>query len=90
MNMHSKTLSCPRAKRSLLGESATTMFATGLAFLLAIVAVVATLRYCSPWHQPPSAYYVGDEIQYFPPGPEFNLVQEAAALEAAAGKTVSE
>jgi len=31
----------------------------------------------------PSAYYLQDDIQYFPAGPEFKLSREAAALKAA-------
>jgi len=31
----------------------------------------------------PSAYYLQDDIQYFPAGPEFKLAKEAAALKAA-------
>jgi hypothetical protein len=31
----------------------------------------------------PSAYYMEDDVQYFPPGPEFKLAREAAALKAA-------
>ena len=30
----------------------------------------------------PSAYYTKDDIQYFPPGPEFKLSREAAAMKA--------
>ena len=30
----------------------------------------------------PSAYYLQDDIQYFPSGPEFKLSKEAAALKA--------
>ncbi len=30
----------------------------------------------------PSAYYQDDDIQYFPPGPEFKLSREAAAQKA--------
>ena len=30
----------------------------------------------------PSAYYIQDDIQYFPPGPEFKLSREAAAQKA--------
>jgi hypothetical protein len=30
----------------------------------------------------PSAYYLTDDIQYFPPGPEFKLSREAAAMKA--------
>lgn len=28
----------------------------------------------------PSPYYFGDDVQYFPPGSEFKLSQEAAAM----------
>jgi hypothetical protein len=31
----------------------------------------------------PSPYYMQDDVQYFPPGPEFKLSREAAALKAA-------
>ncbi len=31
----------------------------------------------------PSPYYLQDDIQYFPSGPEFKLPREAAALKAA-------
>lgn len=31
----------------------------------------------------PSPYYLYDDVQYFPAGPEFKLSREAAALEAA-------
>ena len=31
----------------------------------------------------PSAYYLQDDVQYFPSGPEFKLPREAAALRAA-------
>lgn len=31
----------------------------------------------------PSPYYLFDDVQYFPAGPEFKLSREAAALEAA-------
>ena len=31
----------------------------------------------------PSAYFLQDDIQYFPKGPEFKLSREAAALKAA-------
>ena len=30
----------------------------------------------------PSPYYIQDDIQYFPPGPEFKLQREAAAQKA--------
>jgi hypothetical protein len=30
----------------------------------------------------PSPYYQSDDVQYFPPGPEFKLANEAAAIKA--------
>jgi hypothetical protein len=30
----------------------------------------------------PSPYYLSDDVQYFPPGPEFKLAREAAAMKA--------
>ena len=30
----------------------------------------------------PSPWYIADDIQYFPPGPEFKLAREAAAQKA--------
>jgi len=32
----------------------------------------------------PSPYYMSDDVQYFPPGPEFKLAREAAAMKAQA------
>lgn len=29
----------------------------------------------------PSPYYMSDDVQYFPPGPEFKLEKEAAAMQ---------
>jgi hypothetical protein len=34
----------------------------------------------------PSPYYMTDDVQYFPPGPEFKLAREAAALKKAAAE----
>ena len=34
----------------------------------------------------PSPYFLNDDIQYFPRGPEFKLTNEAAALKAARAK----
>lgn len=31
----------------------------------------------------PSPYYLQDDVQYFPPGPEFKLAREAAAMKTA-------
>ncbi|MHB8974271.1 MAG: hypothetical protein ACYC3X_01655 [Pirellulaceae bacterium] len=30
----------------------------------------------------PSPYYIQDDVQYFPPGPEFKLSEEAALMKA--------
>ena len=38
----------------------------------------------------PSAYYMWDDVQYFPPGPEFKLAREAAAMREAAADRVAE
>jgi len=38
----------------------------------------------------PSAYYLTDDVQYFPPGPEFKLAREAAAMKAAATEAAAE
>lgn len=34
----------------------------------------------------PSPYYLSDDVQYFPPGPEFKLAREAAAMREFAGE----
>ena len=34
----------------------------------------------------PSPFYMTDDVQYFPPGPEFKLAREAAALKEAAAE----
>ena len=34
----------------------------------------------------PSAHYMKDDVQYFPPGPEFKLAREAAAMKARAAE----
>lgn len=36
----------------------------------------------------PSPYYMTDDVQYFPPGPEFKLSREAAAMQAQAQEQV--
>ena len=33
----------------------------------------------------PSPYYIQDDVQYFPPGPEFKLTEEANMLKAYSG-----
>ena len=34
----------------------------------------------------PSPYYLSDDVQYFPPGPEFKLAREAAAIQQVAAE----
>lgn len=51
------------------------------------VSLVAALSACGCQYDVggqtlPSAYYLKDDIQYFPPGPEFKLTREAAAQKA--------
>lgn len=38
----------------------------------------------------PSAYYMNDDLQYFPKGPEFKLSREAAALKAARANEIGQ
>lgn len=57
---------------------------TVLALLAGVFAVSATGCQMSINGQTlPSAYYLQDDVQYFPSGPEFKLPREAAALQAA-------
>lgn len=50
---------------------------------LALAAVTVTgCQVDSGGQTLPSAYYLQDDIQYFPAGPEFKLSKEAAALKA--------
>lgn len=37
----------------------------------------------------PSPWYLQDDVQYFPPGPEFKLSREAAAMEEAKAQVES-
>jgi hypothetical protein len=56
-----------------------------LAFCLPLGAAVACLTGCQVdvgGQTLPSAYYLQDDIQYFPAGPEFKLAKEAAAQKA--------
>jgi hypothetical protein len=54
-------------------------------FGLAVAIAAVTLTGCQVdvgGQTLPSAYYLQDDIQYFPAGPEFKLSKEAAALKA--------
>ena len=50
----------------------------GLSFVAALPAVGC--QYDVGGQTLPSGYYLKDDIQYFPPGPEFKLTREAAAM----------
>ncbi|MFG0267684.1 MAG: hypothetical protein ACF8AM_21410 [Rhodopirellula sp. JB055] len=53
---------------------------------LALAALLATNTGCQVslnGQTLPSPYYLQDDVQYFPAGPEFKLSREAAALQAA-------
>lgn len=58
----------------------------GLALVLVAGACVAGLTGCQSsinGQTLPSPWYLQDDVQYFPSGPEFKLPNEAAALQAA-------
>lgn len=38
----------------------------------------------------PSAYHLSDDVQYYAPGPEFKLANEAAAMAEQRAQTISE
>jgi|SRR5579863_3747499 len=53
-------------------------------FVLGCTAVCATSVGCQTTiggQTLPSAYYLKDDLQYFPPGPEFKLTRQVQALE---------
>jgi hypothetical protein len=55
--------------------------ATLAAGLLALVSLASTGCQVDVAGQTlPSPYYISDDIQYFPAGPEFKLANEAAAM----------
>lgn len=53
----------------------------GLSFVAAAVASTGC-QITESGQTLPSGYYMQDDIQYFPPGPEFKLSREAAAQKA--------
>ena len=58
-----------------------------LAMLLLSLVAVAGITGCQVdvgGQTLPSAYYMSDDVQYFPNGPEFILSNEAAAMQEAA------
>lgn len=64
--------------------SAASQFARGGLVLIAIIAGIS-LTGCQVdigGQTLPSGYYLQDDIQYFPAGPEFKLSKEAAAMKA--------
>ena len=66
------------------GTRKTGLRASGLAAALAVAACPA-LTGCSmdiAGQTLPSPYYLTDDVQYYAPGPEFKLANEAAAMKA--------
>ena len=56
-----------------------------MTLLAAVLMGMVMLTGCQVYvggHTLPSPYYLHDDIQYFPSGPEFKLSKEAAALKA--------
>ncbi len=48
---------------------------------LAVVSIASTgCQITESGQTLPSGFYITDDIQYFPPGPEFKLSREAAAM----------
>ena len=52
----------------------------GLALITSLAAVGCQSSYSG--QTLPSPYYTTDDVQYFPPGPEFKLSREAAVMKA--------
>ena len=62
---------------------------SSLAWVAGLVAVLGMTTGCQMsigGQTLPSAYYLKDDIQYFPKGPEFKLQREADALRMARGE----
>lgn len=65
--------------------------AMGCGSLLALATVAGSGCQVSVSGQTlPSPYYLEDDVQYFPAGPEFKLPREAAALRAAQAEALRE
>ena len=69
---------CPSSRRNLLAR-------LGLLALLPVFCLTVATGCQSTINGQtlPSPYYLQDDVQYFPAGPEFKLSREAAALQAA-------
>lgn len=63
----------------------TTLAGVGLALSLAITGCQVQVAGMSL----PSPYYLSDDLQYFAPGQEFKLANEAAAMRADAAEVIS-
>ena len=62
-----------------------TLFTTRMFKSLALVSLAVAATGCQIVENGqtlPSPYYLYDDVQYFPPGPEFKLSNEAAAQKA--------
>jgi len=76
------TTTCPEVTSR---QPAARTFVPAIIFLAA-AAILTTATGCQVslnGQTLPSPYYLQDDVQYFPAGPEFKLPREAAALKAA-------
>ncbi|MEQ8847365.1 hypothetical protein [Botrimarina sp.] len=71
-----------KTRRPSLGVAALVLAAAGVASTGCQVDIGGQML--------PSPYYLTDDVQYYEPGPEFKLANEAAALRAAAEARDSE
>jgi hypothetical protein len=46
-----------------------------------VIAFIAAKQFNGPTEVEASPWYLGENIQYIPPGPEFKLISEAAAMQ---------
>ncbi len=79
----SPTMSTPAMHTTVYQKSLGDLSTRVFAFVAAALGVVTTGCQVDVGGQTlPSAYYLQDDIQYFPAGPEFKLTKEAAAQKA--------
>jgi hypothetical protein len=82
--MSDSTLPSPGNSGNITATGSTVVLRRGVLLLAAAAGIFQTGCQVDVGGQTlPSAYYLQDDIQYFPAGPEFKLSKEAAALKAA-------
>lgn len=72
--------------KTMISRGRTERITTSIALVLFACCCVSTMTGCQVslnGQTLPSPYYLEDDVQYFPSGPEFKLPREAAALKAA-------